>query len=132
MYDKYLMFKVPNPENPKVSDDYKFDVNGLSRTGFIKSSVVRMPGSENFSIDDIDLTKAAEFVEKARLRVELPQASVASFTIRRSKSPFDNKGFRTMWDVSLKSGVKEGRVSYDGDGNEIRVSKNGETIFKEK
>jgi hypothetical protein len=132
MYDKYLMFKTPNPENPKVGDDYKFDINGLARTGIIKTAVMLMPGQEAFSISDIDLSKAAELVEKAKSLVELPDASVGSFTIRRSKSPFDQKGFRTLWDVSLKSGVKEGSVDYDNDGNQIRVRKNGQDIFKEK
>lgn len=133
IYDKYLMCKVPNPENPKVGDDYKFDINGLSRTGFVKTPIIRIAGmNENFSINDIDLTKAADFVDKARTRVEMPNAPVASFSIRRSKSPFNNKGFRTLWDVSLKSGVKDGSVEYDSDGNEVLVRKNGEIISREK
>ena len=133
IYDKYLMCKVPNPENPKVGDDYKFDINGLSRTGFVKTPIIRIAAmNENFSINDIDLTKAADFVDKARTRVEMPNASVASFSIRRSKSPFNNKGFRTLWDVSLKSGVKDGSVEYDSDGNEVLVRKNGEIISREK
>ncbi len=132
MYDKSLMFKVPNAENPKVSDSYKYDINGLSKSGFIKLPNIKLPGSETFSITDIDLTRAADLVDKARTRLELPEASVGSFSIRRSKSPFDNKGARTVWYVSLKSGVKEGSVEYDNDGKEISVRKNGEEIFKEK
>jgi hypothetical protein len=48
MYDKYLMFKVPNPENPKVSDGYKFDINGLSRSDLVKMPNLNLPGSETF------------------------------------------------------------------------------------
>lgn len=132
IYDKFLTCKVPNPENPKVNDDYKFDINGLSKTGLVKMPSIRFPGRENFSINDIDLTKAADFVDKARTRVEMPGGSVSSFSIRRSKSPFDDKGFRTIWDVNLKAGVKEGSVEYDSEGDEISVRKNGEIISKEK
>ena len=132
MYDKSLMFKVPNPENPKVSDGYKFDINGLSRSDLVKLPNINMPGSENFSISDIDLPKATDLIDKTRTRIGLPDAKVQSFSIRRSKSPFDKKGFRTIWDVSMKSGVKEGSVEYDNDGTEIRVRKNGEIISEEK
>ena len=131
MYDKSLMCKVPNAENPRVSDGYKFDINGLSRSDLVKMPNISLPGSENFKITDIDLTRAADLVDKTRARVEMPNASVASFSIRRSQSPFDKKGFRTIWDVSLKSGVKDGSVQYDNDGNEISVRKNGKIVSEE-
>ncbi|HKP71127.1 MAG TPA: hypothetical protein VJV05_17705 [Pyrinomonadaceae bacterium] len=131
-YDKFFMFKVPNAENPKVSDDYKYDINGLSRSGFVKDSVMQMRGEENFSIDDIDFANATRFFEKAKQRVGMPNASLGSLSVRRRSSSFDNKGFRTEWHVSLKSGVNEGSVTYDNDGNEINARKNGETIGEEK
>jgi hypothetical protein len=49
-YEQSFGFKVPNKENPKVSDDYKYDINGLSRTGVMKMPNIRMPGAENLSI----------------------------------------------------------------------------------
>ena len=131
-YDKYFMFKVPNAENPKVSDDYKYDINGISRSGFVKMPTMRLSGSENYSINDVDFANAARFFEKAKARVGMPNASLGSLSVRRNSSHFDNKGFRTQWHVSLKSGVNEASVDYDNDGNEIRVKKNGETISEEK
>ena len=131
-YDKFFMFKVPNAENPKVSDDYKYDINGISRSGLVKMPAIRMPGSENFAIDSVDFANAARFFEKAKQRVGMPNASLGSLSVRRNSSMFDKKGFRTTWHVSLKSGVNEGSVDYDNDGTEIRVRKNGETISEEK
>jgi hypothetical protein len=131
-YDKFFGLKVPNAENPKVSDDYKYDINGLSRSGLVRMPSIKMPGQENFSVNDVDFANAARFFEKARTRVGMPNASLASLSVRRRSSPFDNKGFRTQWHVSLKSGVNEGSVDYDNEGNEIRVRKNGETISEEK
>jgi hypothetical protein len=130
-YDKFFMFKVPNAENPKVSDDYKYDINGLSRSGFLKESHIKMPGTENFSIDDVDFANAARFFAKAKERVGMSNASLASMSVRRRSSLFDKKGFRTIWTVSLKSGVNSAMVDYDNSGNEIRVTKNGDTISEE-
>ncbi|MEO6333709.1 MAG: hypothetical protein ABIO91_01880 [Pyrinomonadaceae bacterium] len=131
-YDKFLMFKVPNAENPKVSDDYKYDINGISRSGFIKMAAIRFPGAENYSINDVDFANAARFFEKAKARVDMPKASLASLSVRRASSHFDSKGARTLWSVSLKSGVNEASVEYDNDGSEVSVRKNGEKISEEK
>ena len=130
-YDKYFFFKIPNAENPQVSDDYKYDINGLTRSGLVKTPTMKFPGHENFSIDDIDFSNAVRFFEKAKTRVEMPSASLASLSVRRSSSPFNNKGARTQWHVSLKSGVNEGSVEYDNEGKEILVRRNGKTIFDE-
>ena len=131
-YDKFFMFKVPNAENPKVSDDYKYDINGITRSGLVKMSIMRTGREENYSIADVDFANAVRFFEKAKARVGMPNASLASMSVRRRKSMFDDKGFRTEWHVSLKSGVNEASVSYDNDGTEMRVRKNGETISEEK
>jgi hypothetical protein len=131
-YDKFFIFKIPNAENPKVSDDYKYDINGVTRSGLVKMSTIRMRGEENFSIDDLDFANAARFFEKAKARVNMPDASLGSLSVDRRSSSFDDKGFRTQWHVSLKSGVNEASVVYDNEGNEIRVRKNGETISEEK
>ena len=131
-YDKFFMFKVPNAENPKVSDDYKYDINGISRSGFVKTSATRFRGAENYSINDVDFANASRFFEKAKARVAMPTASLGSLSVRRSSSPFNDKGARTEWHVSLKSGVNEASVEYDNDGNEIRVRKNGDVISEEK
>ena len=126
------MFKVPNAENPKVSDDYKYDLNGITRSGFVKMPAIKFPGQANFKVTDVDFANAARFFAKAKERVSMPNASLASLTVRRSSSPFDNKGMRTEWTVSLKSGVNEAMIDYDNDGSEIRVTNNGENISEEK
>jgi hypothetical protein len=127
-YDKFFMFKVPNAENPKVSDDYKYDINGITRSGFMKTPTMKMSGSENFNISTVDFANAARFFEKAKLRLSMPDASLGSLSVRRRSSSFTNKEMRTDWHVSLKKGVNEGSVSYDNDGNETMARKNGEIL----
>ncbi len=131
-YDKVFSFKVPNPENPKISDDYKYDINGISRTGFVRMPRIILPGAENFSINDVDFANAARFFEEAKSRVGMPNASLSSLSLRRRSPSFDAKGTRTVWSVSLKSGVNEASVEYDNDGKEISAKKNGDVVGKEK
>ena len=131
-YDKFFMFKVPNAENPKVSDDYKYDINGITRSGFMKMTAMRMPGSENFNISTVDFANAARFFEKAKSRVGMPDASLGSLSVRRGSSSFDDKGMQTEWHVSLKKGVNEASVEYDNDGVETMVRKNGENLSGKK
>lgn len=132
IYEKFLMCKTANRENPNVEDSYQFGINGLTKQGLVKMPKIKTPFNEDLSLSDINLTDAAKYIEKAKQRVEMPDASLTSFSVRRAtKSVFD-KTFRTEWGVSLKKGVNEGSVYFDNEGNEIRVLKNGKTIFSEK
>jgi hypothetical protein len=132
IYEKYLMCKTANRENPSVEDSYQYGINGLTKQGLIQTPKVKISIFEDFSLSDINLTDAAKYIEKAKQRVEMPDASLSSFTIRRTKKSVMSDTFRNEWSVSLKKGVNEGSVDYDNDGNEIRVRKNGKTIFSEK
>jgi hypothetical protein len=132
IYEKYLMCRAANPENPNVEDSYQYGINGLTRQGLIQMTKTKSSVYEDFSLNDINLPNAADFVEKAKQRVNIPEAVVSAISIRRETVSVTSKDFRTIWSVSLKKGVNEGSVYYDNDGKEIRVIKNGETIFKEK
>ena len=98
----------------------------------IQTPKVKISIFEDFSLSDINLTDAAKYIEKAKQRVEMPDATISSFSIRRTKKSVMDDTFRIEWSVSLKKGVNEASVDYDNDGNEIRVRKNGKTIFSEK
>ena len=132
MYDKSITCKVANMENPKVTDSVKYDINGLSSGDLVKLPNIQIPGDENFQMSDVDLANAADWIEKAKDRVSMPDSTLAVLIIKRNKSPFNNKGYRTLWDINLKSGVKEASITYDNSGNEVRITKNGDTIFEEK
>lgn len=132
IYEKYLMCQTANPQNPKVQDSYQFGINGLTKQGLVQMPRMKFPGREDFSLVDITLSDAASYIEKAKRRVDMSDATVSSLSIRREKSNFDNKGFRTIWGVGLKKGVNEADVYYDNNGSETLVKKDGETVFREK
>lgn len=122
IYDKYVVISTPNAENAKKINRYKFDVNGLSRGDFLPSNA--RPGNfyENFSLAEVDLSNAASFVEKAKTRLNLPNAKLDFISVERRRMIPDTV-FKTIWRVRLKSGANEGSVEYDAGGAEIRVSK---------
>ncbi|MGB7069280.1 MAG: hypothetical protein WBD22_07280 [Pyrinomonadaceae bacterium] len=133
IHEKSIGFNVPNQENPKVVDGYTFDVNGLSRGGgLVKSPRPPKSFSEDFLITDVDLTKVPDLIAKTKTRVGMPDAEFYLLTILSQTRTVYHKEHRRVWYVTVKSGVNEGRAIYDNDGNEIRVTKNGETIFEEE
>jgi hypothetical protein len=132
IYEKYLMCKTANRENPSVEDSYQFGINGLTKQGLVQMPKIKTSFNEDFSLSDINLPDAAKYIEKAKQRVEMPDAALTSFTIRRTTKSVMDKTFRTEWGVSLKKGVNEASIYYDNDGTETLVRKNGKTIFSAK
>lgn len=84
--------------------------------------------SSTYLLSDVNLADAVTFVEKAKTRVNMPDAVIGFITVEGKKSNFDDKDFRIIWDIYLKKGVNDGRVEYDNDGREVRASKNGKTV----
>ncbi len=129
VYEKYVFTTMINPKNPKVTDDYKFDLNGLTKGG-LQGSITGTQ-REVFSLGDVDLTTIPDYIERARARTGLTNGSIASISIERETISVMDKKFYTTVDVSLQSGVNKGMVVYDmANGEEIRVYKDGEIISK--
>jgi hypothetical protein len=134
VYEKYLMFSTPSAKNPKMMDGYKFDLNGLTKGGLsgLGGTPVTMTFRELFSISDVNLTDIADYIEKTKKRLELPNAAVSSISVRREQKGVYNKEFRIIINIGLKGGGDEGSVSYNNAGGaETTVRKNGKFILEE-
>lgn len=119
-----------SPENPQLESSLQFGINGLTKT---KRDSFPKRGTrifENFSLNDVKLTEAPDFLAKARQRIEMPDAVLTSIKVLRKKD--SDKESRIMWQIDFKKGVNEATVVYNNQGQEIRFSKNGQTIFEEK
>ncbi len=122
--DKMLHCKIVNLENPEVRDLYQYDINGITKRELSKILTIEIPGmSATYSLSDVDLADAVTLVEKAKTRVEMPDAAVSNITIERTSASFNSKEFRISWNISLKKGLNDGSVIYDNEGKEIRASK---------
>lgn len=134
IYEKFLMFSVPTAKNPKIMDGYKFDINGLAKDGIpdLGRTPMTMTFRELFAVGDLNLPDIADYIEKTKKRLELPNGTVSFISVQREQKGVYNKEFRTIIKVSLQSGTDEGSVSYNNQGGaEATVSKNGEYILKE-
>lgn len=131
--DKMLSCRVLNQENPTVQDSYQYGINGVTQKEVLKMPVIAIPGySSTFSLSDINLPDAVTFVEKAKTRVNLPDAAIGFISIEQKKSSFSSKDFQIIWTVFLKKGVNEGSVDYDNEGSETLVRKNGKVMSNKK
>ncbi len=132
IYEKTLGCSTPNPQNPNVQDSYQYGINGLTNKELVKMPTIKTSIREDFSLSEINLPDAAAFVEKAKERTNMPDATVSLISIRRETVSVTSKVFQTTYRVSLKKGVNEGGVEYDNDGNEIRVYRNGKIVSEKK
>lgn len=132
IYETSLSWSIPNRQNLNVQDSYQYGINGLTNKELVKMPTIKTSIREDFSLSEINLPDAAAFVEKAKARTNMPDATVSLISIRREAVSVMSKVFQTTYRVSLKKGVNEGGVEYDNDGNEIRVYKNGKIVSEKK
>lgn len=123
IYEKYVFVEVLNPQNPNKLDIYNFDINGLTKSVLRQTSARNRRDTESFALGEVNLPEALNFVEKAKSKLKMPNGTIELISIHREKSSVANKGFRTIWSLSFKSGAADGSVDYDNNGAEISVSK---------
>jgi len=132
IHENGLSCYVLNPQKPTWQDNYRYDINGITKKNFIDMPAFKVFGEKSFSIDDIKLTATVKLLEKARTRVNMPDATVNYIIIEEEKMNFTGKNPPIIWSINLKKGANEGTVNYDNDGSETLVEKNGEVVFRKK
>ena len=134
IYEKYVFVSVVNPKNEKTTDDYKFDLSGLGKSSFMSDTIFPPEKDKLFLLSSVNLADAADYIEKAKNRLDMRGASVSSVSIQRDTMSVLDKTLRTTLDVGLQSGSEKGYVFYDlsNGGAEMRVVKNGETVSETK
>jgi len=132
IYETSVSWSIPNRQNPNVQDSYQYGINGLTNKELMKMPTIKTSIREDFSLSEINLPDAAVFVQKAKERTNMPDATVSVISIRRELISVTGKVFHTTYRVSLKKGVNEGGVEYDNNGNEIRVYRNGKIVSEKK
>lgn len=132
IYEDYLACNVETPENPNVADEYKFGINGLTRSKVDNIPQSRFQIFKDFSLSEINLLNAADFIAKARQQTEMPESVFASMSVQRKQTNLEKNNFQIIWSVSLKQGINEATVVFNNSGKVIRVSRNGKTILEEE
>lgn len=132
IYESYVFPTLLNPKNPNVTEDYKYDLNGLTKGGFVSSTFTGKK-EEIFALGDVDLTRVPEFIEKTKTRTGLSDGKIASISISRETVSVMDDTYYMEIDVSLQKGVDKGMVVYNfSTGEEIRVYKDGRIVSEKK
>jgi hypothetical protein len=131
-YEDYLTCSVENPQNPNVADGYKFGINGLTESRLKKAPRTQFAMFADFSLNDINLLNAGDYVAQAKQRIEMPDSVLTSMTVRRKKESRQSEVSYIVWTVNFRQDVNEATVVLNDKGTIIQIRKNGKTIFEEK
>ncbi len=133
IYEKYLWFKALSPRDATEVTQYKYDLNGVTTSSLsnigdqtpIRLRINRKLKLEDlvFDLDEIKLEMAPDLGEKALARLGFTGGQITHYKITRDSRTFGRNELVTAWEVSCKQGRKTGWVSYDLNGNELKVSK---------
>lgn len=141
IYTKYVWFKAQDPQKPNEFNQYKCDINGVSRDRAVSKLDLRsIVGSDNkvedalFDVDEVNFAKTGELAKAALDKLQIDGGTVRSMTISRElgrmmpKSaprdiiPREPDEKEIKWDVSVTGArSKTGYVTYDRQGNQKKV-----------
>jgi hypothetical protein len=128
IYDKYVWFKAQDPKKPDEFNQYKYDINGLTRSGPVGDLELKMvlgPDSENlkpeeflFDLNEIDFSKTPELAETALDKLQINNGHVALMKISRGTWAEIRTDKAIKWEVSISGPrQKSGYVVFDAKGN---------------
>ncbi|HEX8142664.1 MAG TPA: hypothetical protein VF553_08720 [Pyrinomonadaceae bacterium] len=128
VYEKYVWFKAQDPQKPDEYNQYKYDINGLTRSGALGDAQMRMtlgPGSQKlkpedflFDLDEVDFSKTAELGETALEKLQINNGHIALMKISRGNWTEIRTDKEIKWEVSV-TGARQnsGYVIFDAKGN---------------
>ncbi len=124
--DWAIYYDVPRRENPNKYTKYIYKVNGL----FKEEVGISFGGHmQEFNPGEVRLNDVYGYIEKAKKRLELPNAVQSSLSVQKdTPNPF-NKNPPLYWSIHIKDKVNEGWVQFDNKtGKEIQAYKNGKYL----
>ncbi|HEY6189361.1 MAG TPA: hypothetical protein VIW80_17040 [Pyrinomonadaceae bacterium] len=128
IYDKYVWFKAQDPKKPDEFNQYKYDINGLTRSGALGDTQMMMtlgPGSEKlkpedflFDLNEIDFSKTSELGATALDTLQINNGHIALMKISRGTWAEIRTDREIKWEVSVSGArQKSGYVVFDAKGN---------------
>ena len=108
-------------------EGYRFTISGFNRAG-ITPGMFKTPTNELFSLADLDLSAAANLVQKAIERLKLKNGTLDNIKIECTNAFDPQSKFRIVWKVSIKGYSGKGVVEFEAQGKETsarRYDSNG-------
>lgn len=129
IYDKYVWFSAQDPQKPGEFNQYKYDINGLSRSGAADMNAILGPRNLKnkvedfiFDLDEADFAKTPDLAKDALDKLRITDGHIDLMTISRGHWGKIRDDNNLKWQVSVRGPrQKNGFVFYDGKGNLNRV-----------
>jgi len=129
IYDKYVWFKAQDPKKPDEFNQYKSDINGVTRVRAVALQMTLGPKGWNlrpedflFDLDDVNLGKTPDLAKATLGELHIDGGHVASMIISRGPWATIRNDKEIKWEVSVAGARrKSGYVVYDSQGNQKSV-----------
>lgn len=131
IYDKYVWFKAQDPQKPGEFNQYKCDINGVSRNRAVDLRMILGPSGWNltpedflFDLDEVNFVKTSDLAKATLDKLQIDGGHVTLMKVSRGSwgTIRDNKEIK--WEVSVTGArQKSGYVVYDSQGNQKSVKR---------
>jgi hypothetical protein len=129
IYPKYVWFQAQDPQKPDEFNQYKCDINGVSRSRAIDLRSTLGPKSWNltakdflFDLDEVNFAKTPELAKAALDKLQIDGGHLTLMKLSRGSWGTIRDDKEIKWDVSISGArQKSGYVIYDAQGNQKSV-----------
>ncbi len=125
----YVWFDAPDPKNPRNSEQYSCNINGLFKSGLGSTPTIPRLGDEPagsgdanlFSVDEVDWSRLPALKKAALETLAIPGGSVSSINLARPPARGVVAAKPVQWEIAVKggNGGEEGTVYFDASNGTV-------------
>lgn len=129
IYEKYVWFKAEDPQKPGEFNQYKCDINGVSRDRAVDLRTILGPRSWKlkpedflFDLDEVNFTRTPELAKATVDKLQMDGGHLALMKVSRGSWGTIREDKAIKWEVTVNGArQKSGYVVYDTQGNQKSV-----------
>lgn len=121
----YLWFDALDPKNPRNTEQYSCNINGLFKSGLGSLPGIPRLGDEPggvaslFSIDEVDWSRLTTLKKAALETLAIPGGAVSSINLARPPARGVVAMEPVQWEIAVKGGGEEGTVYFDATNGTV-------------
>jgi len=129
IYNKYVWFKAQDPQKPGEFNQYKCDINGVSRNSAVDLRSILGPKGWNltpqdflFDLDEVNFAKTSDLAKDTLNKLQIDNGHLTLMKVSRGSWGTIRENKDIKWEVSVSGArQKSGYVVYDTQGNQKSI-----------